>query len=270
MCRFLAYLGEPVFLEDVITKPCHSLIHQSLHASEAKTVTNGDGFGLGWYCERATPGLYRELRPVWSDENLAALCKQVRSHAFFAHIRAATGTATNRVNCHPFAHNQHMFMHNGQVGCYDKLKRKLENLIPDHLYVERGGTTDSEIIFLIALANGAEKDPLAAMVSTLETICAVMEDCGVCEPLRFAAAWMDGQKVHAFRWASDGKAPTLYWKADNGSLMIASEPTDSCHELWHLIPQAHCLIAELNNKPTTVPMVIGAVCNPVEKELIPT
>ena len=31
-------------------------------------------------------------------------------------MRAATGTATSRANCHPFAHGQHLFMHNGQVG----------------------------------------------------------------------------------------------------------------------------------------------------------
>ncbi len=272
MCRFLAYLGSPVFLEDIIIKPCHSLVHQSLNACEAKTATNGDGFGLGWYSERKTPGLYRDLRPAWSDENLGALCAQVRSHAFFAHIRAATGTVTSRINCHPFVHEHYMFMHNGQVGCYEKLKRKLENLIPDHLYNERGGTTDSEIIFLIALANGADKDPLAAMVKTLETIWAMMENCGVCEPLRFAAAWSDGKTLHAFRWASDGKAPTLYWKENNGSLMVASEPTDKCHESWHLIPQAHCLIgkfdllAGLESMPVTVPMAVGAVSNPIEKE----
>jgi predicted glutamine amidotransferase len=268
MCRFLAYLGKPVFLDEVITKPCHSLIHQSLHASEAKTVTNGDGFGLGWYANRKTPGLYRELRPAWSDENLAALCEQVSSHAFFAHIRAATGTATNRVNCHPFVYDKHMFMHNGQVGCYSKLKRRLEHLIPDDLYQERGGTTDSEIIFLIALANGAERDPFSAMVITLNTVQSMMDECGVCEPFRFAAAWMDGETLHAYRWASDGKAPTLYWKADETGLMVASEPVDKCHENWHLIPQAHCLIAKQGAAPETRAMLIGAAKSNLEKELI--
>ena len=52
MCRFVAYLGEPIFLEDLIAKPRHSLMRQSLRAEEAKTVTNGDGFGVGWYGDR--------------------------------------------------------------------------------------------------------------------------------------------------------------------------------------------------------------------------
>ncbi len=258
MCRFLAYLGEPVFLDEIITKPCHSLIHQSLHACEAKTVTNGDGFGLGWYGNRKNPGLYRELRPAWSDENLAALCEQVQSHAFFAHIRAATGTATNRVNCHPFIYGQQMFMHNGQVGCYATLKRKLENLIPDELYMERGGTTDSEALFLVALANGGTQNPLAAIEKTLAQIVTMMEECGVCEPLRFAAAWSDGKTLHAFRWASDNKAPTLYWKEFDGNLMVASEPVDENNSDWQLIPQGHCLIATQKGLSELVSMQINA------------
>lgn len=52
MCRWAAYLGEAVFLEDIVTAPCHSLIAQSHCAQEAKSPTNGDGFGLAWYGDR--------------------------------------------------------------------------------------------------------------------------------------------------------------------------------------------------------------------------
>ena len=134
MCRFLAYSGEPVFLSDLVCAPTHSLVHQSLHADEGKTETNGDGFGIGWYGERPEPGVYRDISPAWSDENLVNLCGQVRARTFFAHVRAATGTATARANCHPFAHGRHLFMHNGQIGGYCRIKRRLEALIPDDLY----------------------------------------------------------------------------------------------------------------------------------------
>ena len=96
------------------------------------------------------PGIYREVRPAWSDENLRSLCDQVRSGLFFAHVRASTGTATTRANCHPFAHGRYLFMHNGQIGGYARIKRRLEALIPDELYERRLGTTDSEAIFLAA------------------------------------------------------------------------------------------------------------------------
>ena len=249
MCRFLAYLGEPVYLDEIVTKPCHSLIRQSLHATEAKTVTNGDGCGLGWYGERTEPGVYRELRPAWSDENLSAICTQVQSRTFFAHIRAATGTATSRANCHPFGHGRHLFMHNGQVGGYCKLKRQLENLIPDDLYAARHGSTDSEALFLIALANGAADDPVAAFETTLFSVKAMMLACGVREPLRFAATFTNGDDLYAFRWSCDSRAPTLYSRQGSGNLMVASEPIDKVQGSWSLIPQGHALVAKKGRTP---------------------
>jgi predicted glutamine amidotransferase len=244
MCRWVAYRGQPIYMEDVVTKPSHSLIHQSLRAAEAKTGTNGDGFGIGWYGERAAPGAYRELRPAWSDENLRALCEQVRSSLFFAHVRASTGTATSRANCHPFVDGEYMFMHNGQVGCYSALRRRIENLIPDSAYANRSGTTDSEAIFLIALARGAAHDAVGAMASTLTDIKSMMTDCEVCEPLRFTAALTNGRDLFAFRWACDDKAPTLYWRETGGDLLVVSEPLDDTHDRWTPVPQGHALVAK--------------------------
>src|SRR3954463_14071967 len=170
MCRWIAYRGETIPLSHYVTEPAHSLVSQSIQALESTAGTNGDGFGLGWYGERPEPGLYREIRPAWSDENLRSLCDQVRSELFFAHVRASTGTSTTRANCHPFAHGRHLFMHNGQIGGYSRIKRRLEAIIPDELYDARLGTTDSEAIFLAALANGLARDPLGAMTRTLEAV----------------------------------------------------------------------------------------------------
>ena len=69
MCRWIAYRGDTIALEHYVTEPEHSLISQSLHALQSTASTNGDGFGLGWYGDHPEPGLYRELRPAWSDEN---------------------------------------------------------------------------------------------------------------------------------------------------------------------------------------------------------
>jgi glutamine amidotransferase len=246
MCRWIAYRGQPVYMEEIVTRPRHSLVHQSLHATEAKTGTNGDGFGLGWYGEKPEPGLYRELRPAWSDENLLAICAQVRSGLFFAHVRAATGTATSRANCHPFAHGGAMFMHNGQIGCYATLRRRMENLIPDAYYGGRAGTTDSEAIFLVALSRGLAADPVGAVASVLADIKAMMADCGVCEPLRFTAALAVSGDLYAFRWACDAKAPTLYWREADGALTVVSEPIDDMKDRWRPVPQGHVLVAKGN------------------------
>lgn len=237
MCRFLAYSGAPVFLEDLVAAPCHSLIHQSLHAEETKTGTNGDGFGVGWYGDRPEPGQYREVRPAWSDENLLSIARQVRSHLFFAHVRAATGTATTRANCHPFAHGRHLFMHNGQIGGYGLIRRRLENLIPDPLYSARVGTTDSEALFLLTLARmGEGATPGEALGWALAQTLALMAQAGVREPLRCAAALADGDAIHAVRWSSDAKPPTLYLCDRGDSVVIASEPVDAARDCWQALP----------------------------------
>ena len=244
MCRFLAYLGEPVFLTDLVCAPTHSLVHQSLHATEAKTETNGDGFGVGWYGERPEPGLYRDVCPAWSDENLVNLCHQVRARTFFAHVRASTGTATTRANCHPFAHGRHLFMHNGQIGGYHRIKRRLEALIPDDLYDARRGTTDSEAIFLLALANGLAEDPILAMERTFATVRDLMQAAKIAEALRFTAVLTDGDALTAFRWACDGYPPSLYYRESALGLTVVSEPIDGCRDGWIVVPKGATLRAE--------------------------
>ena len=243
MCRWIAYKGAPTYLEAMISAPAHSLIAQSLHAEESKAPTNGDGFGVGWYGERETPGLYREIRPAWSDENLRSICQQVQSRMFFAHVRASTGTAISRANCHPFGHGRYMFMHNGQVGSYARVKRRIEALIPDDIYTHRAGTTDSEALFLAALAHGFEKDPVSAFARTLNAVRALMSDAGVMEALRFTAALSDGEALHAFRWASDNRAPSLYYRETEGSLVIVSEPLDEARQEWKEVPKDCALVA---------------------------
>ena len=118
MCRWLTYCGDPIYLDKVLFEPRNSLISQSLRARHSHVTTNGDGFGIGWYGERPTPGVYRDILPAWNDQNLKSLAHQIRSGLFLAHVRAATGTATSRANCHPFAHGKWLFMHNGQIGGY--------------------------------------------------------------------------------------------------------------------------------------------------------
>lgn len=257
MCRWIAYRGRPVYIEDVVVKPGHSLIHQSLHAAEGKTGTNGDGFGVGWYGDRDEPGLYREVRPAWSDENLRSICAQVRSHLFFAHVRAATGTATTRANCHPYAHGRWMFMHNGQVGNFGHLRRKIENLIPDEYYLGRSGSTDSEAIFLAALSRMPQADPVSAIASVLTDVKRLMSESHVTEALRFTAALTDGDDVYAFRWACDAKAPTLYWRRDGSDdLVIVSEPFDEERGCWNPIPQGSVLVARKGKAVDIVPLQV--------------
>lgn len=237
MCRLIAYLGDPIYLDQLVCTPQHSLLQQSLRAEEAKAVTNGDGFGIGWYGEREEPGVYREVMPAWSDENLRALCGTVQSRLFFAHVRAATGTSIARQNCHPFKYGRWMFMHNGQIGGYARIRRQLEARLPDALYAARKGATDSELLFLLALARiEAGETPDQAVPTVLEDTMILMRQAGVTEPLRFAAALADGEQVFAFRFSSDPKPPTLYVRESESGSMVASEPLDGREGQWQPVP----------------------------------
>jgi predicted glutamine amidotransferase len=237
MCRLAAYLGEPLYLEELIAKPRHSLMRQSLRAAEAKVQTNGDGFGIGWYGDRDEPGVYRDATPAWSDDNLLALSQTLRSRLFFAHVRAATAGASSRQNCHPFRHGRHLFMHNGQIGGYAQLRRTLESWLPDALYADRQGATDSELIFLLTVAR--HRDGLAmpqALLAVVQDICALMRQRAIPQALRFAATLTDGHSLWAFRMASDGRPPSLYLRRCERGTIVASEPLCDVQTGWETVP----------------------------------
>jgi glutamine amidotransferase len=248
MCRFLAYLGDAIFLDELVCTPQHSLVRQSLRADEAKAVTNGDGFGIGWYGERESPGVYREVMPAWSDENLLGLCASVRSRLFFAHVRAATGTGIARQNCHPFRYGPYLFMHNGQIGGYGQLRRAMEARLPDHLYAERRGATDSELLFLMIIKRIEMGEAVPDAVNQVlgETL-AMMQVLHIHQPLRFAAVLADGRQMHAFRFSSDKRAPTLYLHHhESRGLVIASEPLEDGREGWEAIAPGTVLRVDAN------------------------
>lgn len=243
MCRFLAYTGEPVFLDTLLIEPASSLVSQSLAAREAKTQVNGDGCGVGWYGARPEPGVYRGTLPAWSDANLASLCHQVAAPMFLAHVRSATSGEVSMANCHPFAAGRHLFMHNGQIGGYDRIRRSVEAMIPDDLYAGRRGNGDSEAIFLAALGQGLDTDPVAALAHTLAACRAVMHAGAISQALRFTAILADGDRLIAIRWASDDHPPSLYWRRLETGIAIASEPFGDSTDIWQPVPPGSVMTA---------------------------
>ena len=258
MCRWLAYSGEPLLLDELLFKPENSLIRQSLAATKSIVPTNGDGFGLGWYGARSQPGKFRDTLPAWNDANLLSLSEQIQSGLFFAHVRASTGTSTSRENCHPFRWGRMLFMHNGRIGGYALLRRELEQMIPSSVFQARGGTTDSEAFFLLACGNGLEENAQDALKMTVAQILEIMAKSGTDEPFRMTAAISDGDRIYALRYSSDCQSPTLYYgtggainvyngrvefsKGDTAALVL-SEPLDDQLDDWTEIPDGHLLEA---------------------------
>jgi glutamine amidotransferase len=237
MCRFTAYSGPEIPIERIVVRPQHSLLEQSQNASEAKLAVNGDGFGLAWYTDDVEPGLYRDVLPAWSDGNLTSLCRTVKSHLFLAHVRASTVGETARTNCHPFCFGEWSFMHNGKIGDFNRIRRGLEASLPDEYYQIRRGTTDSELLFLLALANGLAESPKKAIEQTLLQI--VTAQGVTTEANRYACAFSDGKNVYGFRSSSDTKSPSLYVgrDLDSGGCVLASEPLDDTTDRWIAVPE---------------------------------
>ncbi len=234
MCRIAAYAGPEIPLENIVVRPSHSLMTQSQKATEAKLAVNGDGFGISWYGDDARPGLYRDVLPAWADDNLTNLCRMVRSRLFIAHVRASTMGETSRSNCHPFTHGRWSFCHNGQIPHFKTIRRRLEAALPDDLFDARRGSTDSEMIFLTLLKNGLDQDPAGAVQRTLDQVGSAQGE----GPVKITCVFSDGETLYAFRYGSNGVAPTLYASGllDNGGRALASEPLCGHGGKWTALP----------------------------------
>ena len=253
MCRWLAYSGAPILLDEVLFKTDHSLIDQSLRASDPSSTTNGDGFGIGWYGTRNVPGVYKDIRPAWNDTNLQALASQIESPMFLAHVRATTGSPVQRTNCHPFTHEKWLFVHNGLINAYEKLHRDLAFAISPNLFPLIRGTTDSELMFLLALGFGMDGDVqvgLARMAGMVEHIAKLHE---VENALQMTLGISDGESLYAVRYSTEGNSRSLFHSASRNATMeiapdagrfsrgaraIVSEPLDNLADEWVAVPEA--------------------------------
>jgi glutamine amidotransferase len=156
-------------------------------------------------------------------------------------VRAATGTPTTRPNCHPFACGTWMFMHNGSVGGWNKLRRQVESLIPDEFYPARIGTTDSEAVFLGIMGADINRDPVQATERVLSRITDFVNEDKL--PFRFTSALANGRDLYAFRYAVNDHANTLYYRAAPTGVVVASEPLDKEHGKWERVRENHVLVA---------------------------
>lgn len=235
MCRWLAYIGLPRIIEDLVYEGDHSLSAQAMSSNKAKLGVHGDGGGLGWYSRSPEPGLYRNPGPAWSDPNLRELTRHIESHIFFAHVRASTGAPNLFVNCHPFRCGEWLFMHNGQVGGFPALRRKLHELLSHESYNSLEGGTDSELLFQLMITNGLKTDPVRALRSTVQQVEKLRVSHEISEAFRATFAIANGKTLWVLRWSSDDLAPSLFRMGDENSMLIVSEPLDQDTGNWQEI-----------------------------------
>jgi predicted glutamine amidotransferase len=258
VCRWLAYSGSPIRLEELLVKRDRSLIDQSLHARQGATPTNGDGFGVGWYEDGVeTPRLYRSTHPAWNDRNLRELAAGISSPLFCSHIRASTGTAIQETNTHPFRHGRWLWMHNGLIRDFPRMRRELILAVDDSLFVSIEGTTDSEAMFYLALTFGLESDPVEAVERMVSYVEETGRRHGVEHPIQMTVATTDGRSIYAFRYSSERSSRSLYFSTRMDALqalhpesselaglsdetrVVVSEPLGDLTGAWNEVPESH-------------------------------
>jgi len=253
----MAYSGDPIVADVLLFRPVHSIIDQSLHSRLGATTTNGDGFGIGWYGEDyEEPALYKSVEPAWNDANLREIAGRIRTPLLFAHIRASTGTPVQRSNCHPFRHDRWLWMHNGAIREFHRIKRDLMVAIDPVLYTDIEGSTDSETLFFLALTFGLTDDPFGAVARAVGFVERVGHQHGVEYPVQGTVATSNGESVWVFRYSTEHQSRSLYFSTDVSTLrhlhpevevlrglgaetrLVVSEPLGDLPGAWNEVPES--------------------------------
>ena len=257
MCRWLAYSGGAIRLNQLLFEPADNLIDQSLSSHSAETPTNADGFGVGWYGKWKYPGLFRSVRPAWNDQNLRDLGYHIESPLFLAHVRASSHTVVQETNCHPFRYKNWLFVHNGEIYGIEKFRKELMTAVDPQFFENILGTTDSELMFHLALTFGLEQDPIPAMARMVGFVESTAKKYDVDQSVWMTIGLSDGKTVWAFRYSSDADSPTLYLSPSIEELVkvnpalsgrysatanaIVSEPMGKFRDLWTAIPEGQSI-----------------------------
>lgn len=284
MCRFMVYKGVPALMADLVTRPSHSLIKQSIKSLEREEPLNGDGFGIGWYIPQISskPGLYTSLTPAWANRNLERIAETIETPCLFAHVRAASVGGLIETNCHPFQYGNLLFMHNGTIADFEKIKRKLRESLKDEYYNIILGTTDSEhafALFLNSLKTAPDEASLKEMVEAVSECLKKLRNWSFEEEIdkistcNFAVT--NGKEIVVTRYVSDPgyKAESLYYttgkrfeclegecrmidlKKESKAIIVSSEPLSEYREDWTSIPENHFLTVNSDNKMELFPII---------------
>lgn len=268
MCRWIAYSGDPLPIEELVFKPEYSLVDQSMSARMQPEPTNGDGFGLGWYGREHMPGIYRSIQPAWNDSNLRDLSFHVASSLFLAHVRRSTGTPVQASNCHPFRHENWLFVHNGMLHGFQKYRRDMAMGIAPELFPELRGSSDTELMFYLALTFGLKDDPIPAIEKMVGFIEGLAEEHGIENAIHMTLGFTDGQRLYAVRYSTERDSSTLYYSESIDSILalypehekkdtfpknaraVVSEPLGSLGGIWTPVEESMAIIVEAGDITT--------------------
>ena len=231
MCRHIGYIGNKEFIDKVILEKKHSLVDMAFQPKEMENAKlNADGFGIGWnsHENRKKFFLYKNYIPIWNDQNLKSLTKNIKTNLMIANVRSATLlTNTGYQNTHPFVFDNLLFSHNGYIENFEtSIRSTLLSLLDKKLLSTIKGSTDSELIFLIIInIYKKEKSLLKAIKEAIKILSKV---CKAAMLNFLIAEYKDKKyKLYATKTSIKLTSPSLYYQINkNKSIYISSEKLD--------------------------------------------
>ncbi len=256
MCRLVAYVGEPVSPAPLVFGGSHSLYQQSWAPRELLSGSvNADGYGVVWYAH-GRPGRIAEVRPIWYDDDLQSTLSTLRSPCVLAALRNGTpGLPVDRSGLLPMVHDRWSFVLNGFVPDFRSAHmRALRRRLPDELYGSLRGSSDSETLFLLALAVLEEG---ASLVDALRHVVgAVREQVGSAEA-QLTMVLSDGQSVAAVRTSTVVVSNSLYLAhrppVAPAGVVLASEAIDG-DASWSVVEGHSWVHVSAEGDVTTEPL----------------
>jgi glutamine amidotransferase len=238
MCRLLAYVGEPIGPDQLVFGGSHSLYEQSWAPQELLSGSvNADGYGVVWYTDTGPTGeptrvpvRLAEARPIWYDRELRSTLSATESTCVVAALRnGSVGMPVDRSGLLPLVLGSWSFVLNGFVPDFhaDHM-RALRAELPDDLYSELRGSSDSETLFLMTIAEIRKGKALAQALEA--TALRVKASVGTSEA-QLNMVISDGTRAAAVRTSTTYETNSLYLAkhppfAPRG-VVLASEPPDT-------------------------------------------
>jgi glutamine amidotransferase len=157
-------------------------------------------------------------------------------------------------------------MHNGMLAGFPTMKRDLAVAVAPDLFSQIEGSTDSEMLFFLALTHGLEDDPPAAVARAVGFVEATAREHGIEFPVQMTVATTDGDTTWAFRYSSEGRSRSLFHSTDVSTLreqhpdnpvlhalsedarLVVSEPLGDLRGAWHEVPESSVLIVHADRE----------------------
>jgi glutamine amidotransferase len=149
-------------------------------------------------------------------------------------------------------------MHNGQIGEFSNIKRELTLAVDPELFASIEGSTDSELMFYLALSLGLADDPIAAVERMAGLVEKIAERHGIENSLQMSLATTNGEQLWVFRYSTEQRTSSLFYSTHVRALrdiypgnprlegvseearLIVSEPLSNLSGVWNEVPEGSC------------------------------